>query len=115
MAQVTLTPLQAKRTGNGVDVTANLQTLATADTYIFANDGNIILYIDNDQAGGDLTITVVTPNTIDGLAIADLTAVVSQGDVNILGPFPPANYNNASGVLQFSGDVASVKVAAIRV
>lgn len=82
----------------------------------------VFLHVING-GGGDVTVTVETPNTVDGLAVADLDVVVTAGEERMIGPFPLALYgqNNAGESLNdgqavevtYSG-VASVTVAAIK-
>ena len=110
MAQVELTVLQAVRSSNGVNVTDNLVTGDTGDTYIFRNNGRVLLYLDGDTAG---TATISTPNNVDSLAIADLTAAVTAGDIRIVGPFPQDVYNNENGYAQVTVS-AALLLAAIR-
>lgn len=79
----------------------------------FANTGREFVRIDNG-GGSAVTVTVTTPQTVDGLAVADRTVSVPAGETRLVGPFPTANYNDASGRVQlaYSG-VTSVTVAAL--
>ena len=63
----------------------------------FANPGNAFIHIKNAN-GSAATLTIVTPKTVDGLAVADRTVSIpaTSGDV-MIGPLPAATYNDASG------------------
>jgi len=79
----------------------------------FINYGNQFLHIKNGSAG-DITVTIVTPGTVDGLAISNRAVIVSAGEDRFIGPFPPAYYNDSSGkvALTYSG-VTSLSLAVI--
>lgn len=81
----------------------------------FVNDGRIILYFKNTNAG-DRTISIFTGGTINGLAIADVTLTISQDEEKIIGPFPMRVFNNGSGLVQlaYTADTG-LTVRAIRV
>lgn len=81
----------------------------------FANDGRTYLDI-NNGSGGSITVTFVTQQTIDGLAVADLAVAVGAGVRTKVGPFPPSIYNDANGRVQvtYSG-VTSLTVNPFRV
>lgn len=81
----------------------------------FANDGRTYLDI-NNGSGGSITVTFVTQQTVDGLAVADLAVAVGAGVRTKVGPFPPGIYNDVNGRVQvtYSG-VTSLTVNAFRV
>lgn len=89
----TLTVQPAVRTTNGVNI-AGVAAAGGGDS--FPNTGKEVVYIKNGGGSG-ITLTVVTPVTIDGLAVADLTATIGAGESRIIGPFPPAYYSDGSG------------------
>ena len=62
----------------------------------FVNDGNVVLLM-RKSGVGDLTVTLATPATPKGLVIAPLVIVAGASSLTVLGPFPPAVFNNASG------------------
>lgn len=81
----------------------------------FVNDGDTFLHVKNTNAS-QRTVTVTTPRTVDGLAIADPAIVVpaTTGD-KMIGPFPPATFNQAGGLVYVDFDAsAGVTIAAIR-
>lgn len=94
MAVVTWTPDVV--TDAGVAVTRR-GSLSTSDTYKFRNSGKTRLLVEKSGAG-TCTLTMVTPATVRGLAVADKTATVpaSTGDM-AFGPFPPSIYNDENG------------------
>lgn len=76
-------------------------TVVGSNTYLVRNDGKTILHFKKTGAG-DCDVTIYTPNTVDGNAIADLVVTVpaTTGDV-FIGPFPPAVYNDENGDIEF--------------
>ncbi len=64
----------------------------------------------------DVEVTVETPGTIDGLAVADRTVTIESDTERFLGPYSPSDYNNAARQIAVEfDDVFNVSVAAIRV
>lgn len=106
----TLTPQQVVRTGLEATFSA-----AAGGGDVFPNTGREIVEIVNG-GGSDITLTVVTPGTYLGQALADDAIVVTAGERRHVGPFPPEMYNNASGqvALAYSG-VTTVTVAILTV
>jgi hypothetical protein len=88
-----LTVQNAIRATNGINL-AGVAAGAGGDS--FPNDGKTVFVIRNGS-GASITLTVVTPVTVDGLAVADLTATIGAGETRSVGPFPPAWYNDAGG------------------
>ena len=83
----------------------------------FANDGRTMLHI---KAGGtapaSFTLTIETPGTVDGQAIAQRTATLAKEKEYFVGPFPPGVYDQAGGVVYFDigADKTGITVAALR-
>jgi len=91
-------------------------TAANADGHVVDNqsDRRMFLHVKNGDSGSH-TVTVATPNTVDGLAVTDLSVAVPAGEDRFIGPFPAPVYNS-SGQISVSFDaVTSVTIAAIRV
>lgn len=111
MAEVTL----AVQAVNPSGVTPSYTSVLTANTYLVNNNGNVLLHIKNAGASS-CTVTIETPHTVGGLAIADKTVVVpaTTGDV-MIAAFPPGIYNgsNSNMKVTFSSE-DSVSVAAVR-
>jgi type VI protein secretion system component VasA len=86
-----------------------------AETYLIPNNGDMFVHVKKSGAGS-CTVTVATPNTVQGLAITDYTATVpaTTGD-KMIGPFAPADFNNSAGqILVTFSEVTGLTFAAIR-
>lgn len=74
------------------------------------------LHVKNGDASS-MTVTIATPGTVDGLAIADRTVTVGAGDDQMI-PIPAAIYGNASdsGLASVTySATTSLTVAALRI
>lgn len=102
MADVRLTVQEFTRAGSGL-VPTYKSDMATADTYFVPNDGRTVVHFTN-TGGSNSVVTVVTPATVDGQAVADPTYTVALTSGNkFIGPFPPNTYNvAATGELSFT-------------
>lgn len=113
MAEVTRNP--QRTTTAGAEPTV-IEGLSSADTQVIPNkQGDVILRVTN--GGAEATnVTVVTPGTVGGNAIADKVVAVAAGKTELIGPFDPAVYNDGKGNLavQFS-KVTSVKLEVTKV
>jgi hypothetical protein len=91
--------------------------LNVADTYYVNNDGKTVFHFKKSGAGA-CTVTVDTPYTVDGLAIAQRTINVpaTTGDV-FCGPFPREIYNQpGTHDLKFTlSEITGLTCAAVRV
>lgn len=98
MAIEVLAVQEMNRTGIDADEVA----IEVGNTYRARNNGRMFFHF-KKVGVGDAVISVVTPNDIDGLAIADKTFTVAgeTGDVHI-GPWPRDVYNDGSGNLEFT-------------
>lgn len=113
MADVRLTPQDLLPTGITPSYTGSL---STANTYQVRNNGNVLLHFKKSGAG-DCTVTVQTPKTVGGLAVAEQTFTVpaTTGD-KMAGPFPPAIYNDGSHDLKFTlSEITGLTVAVVEV
>lgn len=81
-------------TKSGVDSAATLEA-ANADGEKFYNNGRTFVEVLNANAA-DCTLTFQTPRTVDGLAVAEHTVVVSQNERMLIGPFPTQTFNQTS-------------------
>lgn len=81
MARSTPAAQQITRAGLNVALTA-----PSADGDIVP-PGNVALRVANGS-GASVTVTVQTPGTVGGLAIADLTVTVPAAGTRDIGPFP---------------------------
>lgn len=90
-----------KLVNTGIDPEGTEVASVPATDHSFINDGRTILQIRN-TVGTSRVITFETPNTVDGLAVADRTVTVQAGKTAFVGPFPRGIYNGVDPDL--SGD-----------
>ncbi len=112
MGDVTLDPTVAVQGG----IAADPVVMAAADNYIVRNDGRVLLHFVKTGAN-PATITVVTPKTVSGLAVAELTFVVpaTTGDV-WAGPFNPDTFNDGSGDMDVStSEDTAITIEAVQI
>lgn len=101
MADVPVTP--AKANSSGVTVGSAAVSMSASDNYIVRNNkGLVLLFI--KTGAGEATITVVTPNSVDGNAIADKTFAVPASTGVVVATFNPSVYNDGSGDIDVSTD-----------
>jgi len=94
MAEVTVTVYKAGRAAaSAANYTDNKTAAVSGNNYNIPNNGRVGLILEC-TAGG--TATVTTPNSVDGLAITDLTLTTTAAKIQLWGGFPPAYYNNSS-------------------
>lgn len=76
--------------------------LLVANTMQLRNTGRTFMHF-KKSAAVDCTVTIITPKTVGGLAVAEQAIVVpaTTGDM-FMGPFPPNIYNNGDGDLEFN-------------
>lgn len=80
----------------------------------FVNTGEEFIHIKNGD-GSSHTVTIETPNLVDGLAIADRAVAIPGGEERMIGPFPTSTYNDANQKVQLTYDaVTSVTIAIIK-
>jgi hypothetical protein len=97
MAEIAVTVADPGRAAtSGANYTDSKVAATSGNNYNIPNNGRVLLVLEC-TAGG--TATVSTPNTVDSLAITDLTLTTTAAKILVWGPFPPAIYNNASGNL----------------
>jgi len=91
-------------------------SLSISNTYHVRNTGRIFLHFKKSGAGS-CDVTIATPRTVDGLAIADRVVQVpaTTGD-KMIGPFKPDVYNSQGGVdLTFTlSEITGLTVAVLR-
>jgi hypothetical protein len=90
---------------------------ANVDGHTVANTaaGKRFISVLNEDAS-PINVTVVTPGTVHGLAIADLVVAVPAGDNLMIGPFPPSTFNQGDGTVHvdFSA-VSDITCAALSI
>jgi|CXWL01.1.fsa_nt_gi hypothetical protein len=100
---------------SGLTATYTSSGLLTTNTYKVRNDGKVFIHFKKTGAGA-CTVTIVTPNTSQGLAISDRTVNVpaTTGDV-FVGPLPASLFNNSASDVEFTiSDTVGLSFAVIR-
>lgn len=88
---------------------------ANADGNSLANDGRMFLHVKNGS-GSSINVTVETPGTVDGNAVADKVVAVAAGSEKMIGPYPPDVYNQSDGTMYIDySAVTSVTVGVLRI
>ena len=83
----------------------------------FVNDGRTVLHLKADgTAPASFTLTIETPGTVGGQAIADRTATLAKSKEYFIGPFPPGVYNQSGGEVYFDigATATGITLAALR-
>lgn len=91
MARALLTPQKIVDSGLTVNDT---EPPADGDTFVPA--GGLALYVSNEDVA-DITVTIPTPATYEGKAIADAGGPVPAGTWRLFGPFPRALFGQPIG------------------
>ena len=96
MADVDITPVETSRPVPSATLTARAESAvlnAPTDEWTLANDGRVLLQFVNDHATQDGVVTVVSTETVDGLAVADRDYTVPATETTaFIGPFPVETY-----------------------
>ena len=111
MADVTLAV--QKITNAGVD--ESFTAIDATDTYFVRNTAGVLLHFKN-TGGSASTVTLVTPNSVAGFAIADqqVTIPATTGD-RMVAALPTSVFNDGQGFVTFTQDQASgVTVAVVK-
>jgi len=88
-----------------------------ANNHIVTNDGRVFLVARNSAATTTRNVTIQTPGTVDGLAVADRVVAVPISSSKYIGPFPTATYNQSGsdqGKLYVDVDNAELRLLAFR-
>jgi len=105
-----LTTQSIIRTGTGLEPSYE-SCAAGGDSFV--NTGKEFLHVKNGS-GGSLTVTVVTPVTVDALAVTDAAYAIPAGEERMIGPFPCRYYaTNGSTSITYSG-VTSLTIAVLQ-
>jgi len=78
----------------------------------FVNTGDEFIHIKN-AAVADQTVTIATPATVDGLAVADRAVVITASEERFIGPFPSSTYNDANSKVQLTYDAVITMTIAV--
>lgn len=107
----TLTPVVGDR--SVVAVLAG--TAADANGDAFPNTGKEVFVCYNGSVA-DVDLTIPVEATVDGQPGADLVVTVPAGECCLIGPFPPAIYNDAGDMVNVAyEDVTTVFVTVYKV
>ncbi len=79
----------------------------------FDNNGVEFVHIKNGT-GGDITVTIETPATVDGLAVAERTVVVTLAEDRFIGPFPRSVYNDSAAKVQLTYSAINLTIALLK-
>lgn len=111
MANITLNPQQLAQAGIAPSYTGSL---SVSDTYFVRNNGKTFLHFKKTGAN-PCTVTIVTPGTVRGLAIADQTFVVPATTGDMMVPLDPSLYDDVNHDVSFTvSEVTGLSVAAIQ-
>jgi len=81
----------------------------------FANTGDEFIHIKNGAVAAQ-TVTIETPATVDGLAVADRAVEIPASEDRMIGPFPASTYNDGEGLVQLTYDaVVTLTIAIITI
>lgn len=97
-------------------VTSVPVAITTGNNYKVRNNGRVLLYFEKIGAGA-ANITIATPTTVGGLAVAEQTFVVPATTGKVwAGPFSGSIYNDVGGDLDIVTDEGtSITVEAIQI
>lgn len=87
----------------------------TVDGHKARNHGDLILVLKNGGAGAHV-VTIPTPNTVDGLAIADRTISLAAGQTKYASEFTPEDYNQSgadAGMIYIDYDATQSEVTVV--
>lgn len=94
MARTALTVQTISRSG----IAPSYASGDAANGHQFSNNGKTFLHVKNG-GGSSITVTIQTPGSVDGLAVADRTVTVANGAEKMIGPFPTTTYNQSGGLV----------------
>lgn len=113
MPRTALTVQSTSRDG----LTATYSAGDATNDHEFDNSGqNVVLHVKNGGGSG-ITVTIVTPGTVDGLAIADKAVSVGAGVEMFIGPFNNSQYGSGTNSRSVYFDLdtdTSVTLAALK-
>lgn len=86
------------RAGNTTDLSPHAAS-ASGDKFP-AGRGVFLVFQNASEA--DITVTVATPRTVEGLAVEDLEITVPAGGIAVRGDFPEHVFGDATGLVSMS-------------
>lgn len=80
------------------------QTLSTASATGDAclNDGTTFLRVRNSSGANAYTLTLVTPQSVNGVAVADVAVTIATSGDRLIGPFPTATFNDGNSLVSWT-------------
>lgn len=79
---------------SGITPSYNAATVTDGDA--FTNDGNTFIHVLN--AGAEKTLTIQTPVTVGGIAVAEVTVTIpATTGTKLIGPFETTIFNQSDG------------------
>ena len=108
MARTDLSVVKLSDVGYEISLSAG-----NVDGNYVSNNERTFLMVDNADASS-MNVTIQTPGTVKGLAIADRVVAVAASKEALIGPFPASVYNDGQGrlLVDFS-PVTSLTVGAL--
>jgi hypothetical protein len=95
-----------------IDLTMVAPTAGTGDTWV--NTGAEMLVV-NNASGSPINVTIPLTPTPDGLAVTSRVVAVAAGKIELIGDFPPGQYNDATGVVKATcSAVATVTIGVFK-
>lgn len=85
------------------------EVVGHVDGHEFDNDLKTVIVIENTGAGAH-TVTIPTPMTVNGLAVADRTYVMAAGDKLVAGPFQRQLYEQSGHKIWVNFDASPAEV-----
>jgi len=82
------------------------------DNHTIANDGRVVLLVENTGSTVSRTVTLHLARTVDGFSVAPRTVSVPVGETWILGPYQPDDYGKS---LLVDVDNAELEIRAVRI
>jgi hypothetical protein len=107
MALITATQITKDGVTRTLSPANSTDTLACGDrTFLEVANGS----------GGSINVTITTPNTVSGLAVADLVVAVGNGVTKIIGPITRELFGNDDGIASIAySSTTSVTAAAFKI
>lgn len=75
-------------------------TTAGSNSYLVKNNGRMLLHFKKTGAG-NCDLIIITPQTVDGLAVADRTITIPATTGDVFVALPPL-YNNSNQDIEFT-------------
>ena len=97
MADIEIVPTRVMRPDPGAlpDEALSAELNAPTDEWVVPNNGSMLIAFANEHASETATLTIHTPQTVDGLAVADrVYTLAAQSRSRPIGPWPVQTYGS---------------------